>query len=322
MRGRPLRIVIAGGSGQLGRMLARHFHEQDHSVTVLTRKPVPAEWNVVLWDGATQGPWAGVLDGADAVVNLAGHSVNCRYNAHNRREILESRVHSTQAVGEAIAAASSPPAVWLNASTAIIYRQSFDRALDESGELGGNDPDAPEKWRFSIEVATAWEQALAAAQTPHTRKIALRTASVMTPYAGGFFDRLLLMVRCGLGGAAGSGDQYVSWIHQIDFERAVEFLIDREDFTGPVNLSSPVPVPERELMHCLRQCWCPSYIGLRAPRPVLEFGALMLRTETELMLKSRRVVPGRLSAAGFEFHFPEWRGACCDLVERWRMLQD
>ncbi|MGH9581920.1 MAG: NAD-dependent epimerase/dehydratase family protein, partial [Bryobacteraceae bacterium] len=156
MRERPLRIVIPGGSGQLGSILARHFHEQDHSVTVLARQAVPAEWKVVLWDGSTPDTWTNVLDGADVVVNLAGRSVNCRYNAHNRREILESRVGSTRAVGEAIAAASSPPAVWLNASTATIYRQSFDRAMDEAGELGGNEPDAPEKWRFSIEVATAW----------------------------------------------------------------------------------------------------------------------------------------------------------------------
>ncbi|MGH9584779.1 MAG: epimerase, partial [Bryobacteraceae bacterium] len=264
----------------------------------------------------------GVLDGADVVINLAGRSVHCRYSAHNRREILESRVASTRAVGEAISAASSPPAVWLNASTAIIYRQSFDRALDESGELGGNEPDAPEKWRFSIEVATAWEQALADAHTPHTRKVALRTAMVMSPDPGGVFDRLLRLVRCGLGGAAGSGRQFVSWIHEIDFIRSIEFLMRREDLSGPVNLASPAPVTDRELMHSLRHAWCPSYIGLPAPRPVLELGALVLRTETELMLKSRRVVPGRLTAAGFEFHFPEWRGACHDLVERWRRLQD
>lgn len=321
MRGRALRIVIAGGSGQLGRILARHFHEQDHSVTILARKPVAAQWNVVLWDGCTQGPWASVLDGADVVINLAGRSVNCRYNAHNRREILESRVYSTRAVGQAITAAASPPALWINASTATIYRQSFDKPMDESGELGGNEPDAPGKWRFSIEVATAWEQALADAPTPHTRKVPLRTAMVMSPDPGGVFDRLLFLVRCGLGGPAGSGEQFVSWIHQIDFERAIEFLIEHEEISGPVNLASPCPVPDRELMHCLRQAWCPSYIGLPAPRPVLELGALVLRTETELMLKSRRVIPGRLLAAGFEFHFPEWRGACHDLIERWRTSQ-
>ncbi|MGH9652666.1 MAG: TIGR01777 family oxidoreductase [Bryobacteraceae bacterium] len=321
MRERPLRIVIPGGSGQLGQMLARHFREQDHSVTVLSRHPAAAEWNVVLWDGRTQGAWTSVLEGADAVINLAGRSVHCRYNAHNRRELLDSRVDSTRAVGEAIAAACSPPAVWLNASTAIIYRQSFDRELDESGELGKADPSAPEKWRFSIEVATAWEQALNQAQLPQTRKIALRTATVMSPNSGGDFDTFLRLVRCGLG-AVGSGEQFISWIHQIDFIRAIEFLIQREDLAGPVNLSSPKPVTDRELMHWLRETWCPSYIGLSAPRSMVELGALVMRTETELMLKSRRVVPGRLTAAGFEFHFPEWRGACPDLIERWRMLQE
>ena len=320
MREGPLRIIIPGGSGQIGRLLARHFRRQNHSVTVLARHAQQSEWNVLLWDGRTLESWARVIDGADVVINLAGHTVNCRYNAHNRREILESRVHTTRLVGEAIAAASSPPAVWLNASTATIYRHSFDRAQDEGGELGGSEPDAPEKWRFSTDVARAWEQALWEAPTPHTRKVALRSAMVMSPDAGGVFDRLLWLVRAGLGGPAGSGRQFVSWIHEIDFIRAIEFLIEREDLSGPVNIASPAPIPNREFMHCLRQAWCPYYIGLPLPRPILEIGAIFLRTETELLLKSRRVVPGRLLAAGFEFHFPQWRGACWDLVERWRDL--
>jgi hypothetical protein len=322
MREKPLRIVIPGGSGQVGRILARHFHEQDHSVTVIARHPKPAEWNVLLWDGRTLGNWASVFDGADVVINLAGQTVNCRYNTRNRREILHSRVFSTQIVGEAIAAASSPPRVWLNASTATIYRHTFTRAMDESGELGGNEPGAPEKWRFSIEVAKAWEQTLAVAPTPRTRKVALRSAMVMSPDAGGVFDTLLRLVRCGMGGPAGSGRQFVSWTHEIDFVRCIEFLIQREDMSGAVNLASPGPVRNRHFMHCLRQAWCPFYIGLPMPRPMLEIGALVLRTETELVLKSRRVVPGRLSAAGFEFHFPQWRGASRDLVERWRALRD
>ncbi len=192
---------------------------------------------------------------------------------------------------------------------------------DVTGELGGSEPDAPPKWRFSIDVATSWERAFFAADVPHTRRVAMRSAMTMSPDPGGVFDTLLWLVRWGLGGKAGSGKQYVSWIHDVDFIRAVEFLIENESLSGPVNLASPCPVPNREFMSCLRRAWCTSYIGLPATRWMLEIGAVLLRTETELILKSRRVVPRRLTDAGFEFHFPNWRGACVDLVERWRKAQ-
>jgi uncharacterized protein (TIGR01777 family) len=321
MRERPLRIVIPGGSGHLGSMLARHFHERDHSVTVLARRPLAAPWKVVLWDGSTLGSWATVLEGADIVINMAGRSVNCRYHARNRREILQSRIFSTQVIGQAIAEAASPPRVWLNASSAACYPHVFDRVMDEAGELGGNEPNAPRKWRFSVEVVRTWERTLEAAVTPQTRKVALRSAMVMSPAAGGAFDLLLRLVRCGMGGPAGSGRQYVSWIHDVDFIRVIEFLIDH-DISGPINVTSPGPLTNREFMHCIREAWCPCYLSLPLPRLLLEAGALLIRTETELVLKSRRVIPGRLLQAGFDFHFPQWRGACHDLVERWRALRN
>lgn len=318
---RPLRIVLPGGSGQVGHILARHFHEQGHSVTVITRRPKTWPWQAVIWDGETPGPWARVIDGADIVVNLAGRTVNCRYTDRNRREIKNSRIFSTRIIGEAIAAARNPPWLWLNASTATIYRHSLDRAMDETtGEIGGTEPGVPERWRFSIEVATGWERTLFAVHTPNTRKVAMRSAMVMSPDIGGIFDVLLRLVRWGLGGQAGSGQQYVSWIHDVDFIRAIEFLIAQEELSGAVNVSSPCPVPNRDFMCCLRRAWCTSYIGLPTPEWALAVGAVLLRTETELVLKSRRVIPGRLRAAGFEFHFPNWRGACQDLVARWRQL--
>ncbi len=317
---RPLRIVIPGGSGQIGRILARHFYELGHDVTVLSRNPQPSEWKTIYWSAYSSGDWALSMDGADVVINLAGRSVNCRYNAANRREILTSRTITTGLIGQAIAHSVHPPSLWLNASTATIYRHSVDAPMDEiDGEIGGREPDAPVRWRFSIEVAQAWERALFAADTPRTRRVALRSSLVMSPDTGGAFDLLLSLVRWGLGGATGSGTQYVSWIHDVDFVRAIEFLIQNPDLSGVVNVTSPSPVPNRKFMNCLRRSWCTSYIGLPAPEWLLPLGAFLLRTETELVLKSRRVIPRRLLESGFDFHFPNWRGACQDLVDRWRL---
>ena len=320
-RARPLRIVIPGGTGQVGKILARHFQEQGDLVTVIARHPVQAEWPVLTWDGEEPGPWTSAMEGADVVINLAGRSVNCRYTEAHRREIKNSRTITTGLIGQAIARCTHAPALWLNASTATIYRHAVDRPMDEiTGELGGDESGAPATWRFSIDAATSWERAFFAADTPRTRRIALRSAMVMSPGAGGVFDTLLHLVQWGFGGPAGSGRQYVSWIHDVDFIRAIEHLIAHGEMSGVVNVSSPNPVPNRDFMCCLRRSWCTSYVGLPAPKWMLEVGAVLLRTETELILKSRRVVPRRLLESGFEFHFPNWRGACQDLVHRWREL--
>lgn len=322
--GQKLRIVIPGGSGQVGNVLARHFHAQGHVVTVLSRhpEPAPAPWQVLPWNGRDLGTWTNAIDGADIVINLAGRNVNCRYTPANRREIMDSRILSTRAIGQAIAQAAKPPALWMNASTATIYRHAMDRAMDEStGELGGHEPDAPSTWRFSIDVATSWEKEFFAAATPGTRKIALRSAMTMSPDRGGIFDTLLRLVRAGLGGKAASGKQFISWIHEIDFVRAIDFLIHHQDLNGCINVCSPYPLPNQEFMRVLRQAWGTS-IGLPATRWMLEVGAVFLRTETELILKSRRVVPERLLEAGFQFSFADWRNAAGDLVERWRSHHD
>jgi uncharacterized protein (TIGR01777 family) len=314
----PLRIVIPGGSGQVGRILARHFQERGDLVTILARHPAPSPWNTLAWDGETLGPWTAALASADLVVNLAGRSVDCRYTPRNRCDILESRVRSTRIIGQAIAQSTHPPAVWMNASTATIYRHALDRPQDEiTGELGGREPNAPDTWRFSIDVATSWERAFDEALTPRTRKIALRSAMVMSPSRGGVFDVLLRLVRLGLGGAAGSGTQFVSWIHDTDFLRAIDFLIPHPELDGRVNLASPNPLPNAEFMRILRRQWGMP-IGLPAAEWMLEIGAWALRTETELILKSRRVVPTRLLQAGFQFQFPDWEAAARDLIARRR----
>jgi uncharacterized protein len=313
-----LRIVLTGGSGQVGTVLARHFHDQGHDVVVVARTAARAPWKSAAWDGATLGTWANELNGADVVINLAGRNVNCRYTESNRREILNSRVQTTKLVGQAVAQSKNPPPLWMNMSTATIYRHALDRPMDEAtGELGGNEQRVPDTWRFSIQVATAWEDAFLSASVGNTRKIALRSAMVMSPDRGGVFDTLLGLARHGLGGASGSGKQFVSWIHDRDFVRAIDFLIETPAFDGAVNLSSPSPLPNSEFMATLRRAWGIG-VGLPANRLMLEVGAIFLRTETELILKSRRVVPGRLLEQGFRFEFPDWPAAAADLVNRWR----
>jgi NAD dependent epimerase/dehydratase family enzyme len=206
----------------------------------------------------------------------------------------------------------------MNASTATIYRHSFDRAMDEaSGESGGREADAPASWRFSIDVATRWEASFFGARTPRTRKVALRGGMVMGPDPSGIFRQLLRLVHLGLGGAAGRGKQYMSWIHDQDLARAVDYLIEREEIDGVVNVTAPTPLPNGDFMRAVREAWGIGF-GLPAREWMLRVATFVHRTESELLLKSRRVVPGRLLEHGFQFEFPTWPGAARDLVRRVR----
>ncbi len=335
---RPLRIVIPGGSGQVGQVLARHFTERGHQVTVLTRGPYTAPWQTVHWGGEDTGPWAEYLEGADACINLAGRSVNCRYDAENRKAIYESRIASTQLLGRVIAGLANPPRVWMNASAATIYSRALDASgadlsVDEAtGELGGAEPSVnaglaanaeppTKRWaqrrNFISRVARDWEAAFFATQTPRTRKIALRSAVVLNPAPGSAFAVLSHLVRAGLGGKQGNGRQFVTWIHEADYARAVEFLIEREELDGPFNLAAPNPLTNRAFMAALREAWdVPN--GLPAPSLAIRLGALFMRTEPELVLQSSRAVPGRLLDAGFNFQFPQWPEAAEDLVRQWK----
>jgi uncharacterized protein len=314
-----MKVVIPGGSGQVGTVLARAFHEDGHEVVVLSRRPDVQPWRVVLWDGATLGGWQREVDGSEVVINLTGRSVNCRYTAANREEILKSRVSSTRVVGQAIARAAHKPRAWLQASTATIYAHRYDRPNDEySGILGGHEPNAPGSWRFSIDIARAWEHAFEEAATDGTRKVALRSAMTLSPDPGGIFDTLHGLARHGLGGNAGHGRQFMSWIHYEDFVAAVRWLIDRDDIQGIVNVAAPNPLPNAEFMRVLREA-CGVSFGLPASRWMLEIGAVLMRTETELILKSRRVVPARLLEHGFTFKYPDWRSAARDLCHQWKV---
>ena len=307
-----MRIVIPGGTGQLGRILVRELGARGHEVVVIGRSVAdPA----LQWDGRSDGPWMDAIDGADAVINLAGRSVNCRYHWANLNEMMQSRVDSTLAVGRAIARAEDPPAVWLQASTASIYADTRGPAWDEDGELGGHEAGVPDYWAYSVSIGRAWELALASCETPRTRKIAMRTGFTMSPDEGGVFDWIHWLVDVGLGGRFGDGSQYVSWITGRDLASAMLFLISHDEIEGPVNLTAPNPLPNAEFMAILRDRVDPA-VAIPVTSWMARMGAVLLKTDVELMQKSRRVVPQKLLDAGFEFADVHWADAAVRLVRK------
>jgi len=326
MDARPLRIVLPGGSGQVGQMLARFFQQQGHHVTVLTRGPYTAPWQTVHWDGRQTGSWTETLDGADVCINLSGRSINCRPTLANRQELYASRIEPTRLLHQVFQTLADPPKLWMNASAATIYQRSVDAngadlPLDESSKVDGGDASGPEPWvearGFSKRLVRDWEAAFFATETPRTRKIALRSAVTFSPTAGNVFAVFSNLVRLSLGGAQGNGRQFVPWIHEADYARAVQFLIDHEDLDGPFNIAAPNPMQNRPFMAALREALnIPN--GLPAPAIAIRLGALILGTNPELVLESCRAVPGRLLDAGFEFQFPEWPEAAEDLAQQWR----
>jgi uncharacterized protein len=291
-------VVIAGASGFIGSCFRRRFLDDGWQVRTVGRAAsADAQWDD---DGAITK----ALDGAELLVNLAGRSVNCRYNERHRREILESRVQTTRALGRAVAGCAEPPRTWINSSTGTIYRHAEDQAQSEaSGEIGRG---------FSVDVARAWEDELAAAVAPATRKVPLRIAIVLG--AGGVMGPLRNLARLGLGGHMGPGTQKFSWIHVEDLYRAVLFIHERPELTGPVNAASPYPVDNRELMALVRQSLGVPF-GMPTPSWLLEAGAVLIRTQTELVLKSRWVEPRRLVDAGFKFEYPSLAGALNEIAK-------
>ncbi len=307
-----MKVLMPGGSGHVGQAIRRHLEPLGWRFIVLSRRPKGD--GEIFWDGKGLGPWASEFDSADLVINLAGRSVNCRYTQANLREMMNSRIDSVRVVGQAISQSKNPPRLWLQASTATIYAHRFDAAKDEpSGLLGGDEPGAPYKWNASIAIAKSWEAELEQANTPGTRKIAMRSAMTMSIDKGSVFDVFASLARRGLGGQQGDGQQFVSWVHELDFTRAIQFLSERDDLSGPINICSPNPLPNREFMRILRKSVA-ARVALPTPPWLLEIGAFFLRTETELILKSRRVIPTRLLEAGFEFRYPTWEEASRDLA--------
>jgi uncharacterized protein (TIGR01777 family) len=309
-----MKIIIPGGTGQIGTALAGLLYAEGHEVIVLSRNPASTPWRTMRWEGQSLGPWATEFEGADAVINLAGRSVNCRYSPANREAIKQSRVATTRLVGQAIASSKKPARVWLNASTATLYTHRYDAPNDEAtGIHGSRDTASPDTWKFSIDVADSWERAAEECDLPDTRLVKLRMAMTMGAGRGGVFDTFRSLARKGLGGTLGDGRQFVSWIHEEDCLRAMLWLIEHEGLEGAVNLCSPNPLPNKEFMRELRKA-CGVPFGLPAARWMLEIGTFFMRTETELVLKSRRVVPRRLLDSGFCFKFPDWPTAARHLA--------
>lgn len=299
------RVVLAGGSGFIGRALAKRFAAQGDEVIVLSRQDgaAVAGARCVHWDGETLGEWAGVLEGADLLVNLTGRSVDCRYNQRNKKAILDSRVGPTRLLGQAVGQCQKPPGSWFNLSTATLYRHAEDRPMDEeTGEIGEG---------FSVNVGKAWEEAFFSAPAPKTQKAALRAAIVLGK-EGGVFGPFKNLVLSGMGGIQGNGRQMFSFIHEEDLFGIVQFARTR-GMTGVINCSAPHPLPNREVMSVFRRAYGVPF-GLPLPSWLISVGAWLIRTEPELLLKSRWVAPGRLLKDGFTFKYPRLEAALATLV--------
>lgn len=293
------KIVIAGGSGFIGACLADQFGRSGYEVLVISRGNPYIRWD-------DEAAIIQALEGAVMLINLAGKSVNCRYTEANKREIFRSRTETTKILGKAIRLCKQPPELWINSSTATIYRYAEDRPMTEQdGEIGQG---------FSVEVAKAWEQAFFAFEDlPHTRLVALRIAIVLGK-GGGVIKPYTNLVCYGLGGRQGSGNQMFSWIHLEDLYRIIVFIQEDKNKKGIYNCSAPNPVKNRELMYTLRKVIGQSW-GLPASKWLLKLGAVMIKTETELVLKSRWVLPQRLLEEGFVFHYPELEPALSNILD-------
>jgi uncharacterized protein len=302
------KIVIAGGTGFLGSCLSEYYEANGWAVVILTRSATRRQGAVqyVTWDGKNPGPWVDTLEGAEALVNLNGRSVDCRYTEENKRLIYSSRLDATAILSTAVQRAKTPPNVWLNAASATIYRHAEDREMDEqTGEIGTG---------FSVDVCQKWETVFNSANTPNTRKIVLRTGIVLGNH-GGPLRPLKTLAKLGAGGKQGNGRQYCSWLHEKDFVQIVDFIIHHPETTGTYNVTAPVPVPNKQFMRTLRHA-VGMPIGIPMPAWLLNIGARIIQTEPELILKSRRVIPARLSQAGYTFQFPTIAQACQDLCRR------
>jgi uncharacterized protein (TIGR01777 family) len=299
------RIIIAGGTGFIGRAFVRELAGRGADVVILTRDPhtSPQVGRHVRWDGKTVGDWARELDGAEAVINLAGKNVNCRYTPAALAEVDESRVNAVVAMNTAIAACNAPPRVLIQAATTAIYGDTGDRWLDESAPIGYGVPPL---------TALKWEHAFAVNPTPRTRRVTLRISFVLGK-GGGALSMLSTLTKCFLGGAVGSGRQYISWVHIDDLVRLVVRAIEDDAMHGLYNVATPNPVTNaafmRELRHAHGRPWCPP-----TPAPLVRLGCLILRTEPVLALTGRRVLPRRLTDAGFRFCFPDLPAALADIV--------
>ncbi|MEY5047221.1 MAG: hypothetical protein RLZZ175_580 [Bacteroidota bacterium] len=296
------KIIIAGGNGFIGQELKKMFEPITEKIIILCRNP--KNENEVFWDGKTIGHWANELENADLLLNLAGKSVNCRYTEENKKAILNSRVDTTNVLGEAIKLCKNAPKVWINSASATIYRHSVDKNMDEyNGEFHDD---------FSVQVCKKWEKTFNEFELPTTRKVILRM-SIVLGKNGGALPAYYNLAKFGLGGIQGNGNQYFSWIHIQDLFNIIQFTLQNKDVNGVINCAAPNPLTNKEVMHIIRKKAGVPF-GLPASKWMLEFGAFFLRTETELLLKSRKVVSKKLEELGFQFKFKTFKEAVDDLL--------
>lgn len=299
------KLIIAAGTGFLGQSLLNHFKDRFDEIVILTRgnNRIDGIIKYVHWNAKTFSGWESELENAAILINLAGKSVDCRYTKENKREILLSRIESTKILNQAVLKCKKPPKHWLNSSTSTIYRFSLDKEMDEvNGEIGND---------FSMNVAQSWEKAFFKTETPNTLKTALRT-SIVLGKNGGALIPLKTLAKLGFGGKQGRGNQYVSWIHETDFARAIDFIIENQ-MTGVVNLVSPKPIANSDFMSLLQKAVGVPF-GIPLPEPLLKFGSIFIRTQAELVLKSRNVIPKRLQENGFQFEFDTLEKALKNLI--------
>ncbi len=295
------KIVLAGGNGYIGTVLAEYYKTIAKEVVILSRRFQPTVGNVktLVWDGKQEGEWVNELEDTDLLVNLCGKNVNCRYTEKNKQEIISSRVDPTNLLNNMVLKLQHPPKLWINVTSATIYRHAEDHPQDElNGEIGHG---------FSVDVCRAWENAFFKVNTAHTRKIALRMGIVFGKHDG-VFPRLLNLVKFGLGGQQGNGQQYVSWIHEDDIAQITEWLLEHPEVNGIINATAPTPIKNAEQMQLIRSIYG-KRLGLPAPKWLLAIGALLIGSETELILKSRWVVPARLIEAGYVFKVADIKDA-------------
>jgi len=300
------KIVLAGGNGYLGTVLANYYKDKANEVVILARKQAKTVDNVrtVVWDGKAENGWTVQLAGADMLINLCGKNVNCRYTEKNKAEIITSRVLPTELLGHAIHKMSNPPKLWINVTSATIYRYAEDRPQDEeTGEIG---------YGFSIDVCKIWEEVFLKSETPHTRKVALRMGIVLGR-SDSVFPRLLNLVRFGLGGKQGTGKQYIAWVHEQDVARSTQWLLDHSEIEGVVNCTAPAAIKNADMMQTIRKSYGMPF-GLPAPEWLLDIGAVVIGTEPELVLKSRWVKPKRLLDSGFTFQYEKAEYAVHDIL--------
>ena len=307
-----MKIVLAGGTGFLGGLLAASFLSKGYEVVILGRRPnFVASARYVPWSGFCLGKWAEEIDGADVVINLAGKNVKCRYTDKNLKEIRDSRVLSTKVIGEAVKQAVQPPSLWIQMSSAAIYAHSLTEPHnEETGKIGLNEPHPV--WIKIVQLVQDWEQALYSSETADTRKTVIRSGVVMGLNPGGAFDIFSKLARLGLGGSVAGGRQMISWIHQWDFVEAIHFLIEKKEICGPVNLCSPYPVSQGEFMKILRKNLGVK-LALPAPAWAVKLSAYIIGVDSELSLKSRYALPQVLLNHQFLFKYPKWDQAVKEL---------